>query len=112
VTAPEKPDALRIARWAWPMIDYKFYEANPGCLEFDPCNPACIHAAEQVAVERGHLKPLVRHLASALHFVPGPDDHRYSVTDAGLLAFAPLEARALALHRLVCELEEKSDGSV
>jgi len=104
VTAPEKPDALRIARWAWPMIDYKFYEANPGCLEFDPCNPADIHAAEQVAVERGYGE----RLASILEETAWTDKKRSKSQSEinAMLAFAPLEARALALDRLVCELEE------
>lgn len=114
MTALPQGAALKIARWLEPSRPWRaegasravwFDLKNPAHGSFDPSRPSAIHAAEQVAVQRGdtikwklydHLNEIVRdRIRSGGGAMWGPCD----------VAFATLDDRALALLRLVEELE-------
>lgn len=96
-TSPTPDDLLALARFCWP------HEA----VWFCPESPAHVSAAEAVLIERGLGIRYIRQLAKALRFVPAPDGHRYSETDAMILATAPLDARVRAMVQVVRAEEAK-----
>lgn len=112
-------DAVLKSIAAWAMPDWEWSGFIGGAHEVEKQQLWFIQAAEQVAVERGLGERLVRHRCAVLGIMIEPGLISISgvcvdflpLDDVSRVSDAPLEARALALHRLVCELEkEKHDA--
>ncbi len=119
-TSPTPDDLLALARFCWP--DREWTSCPIGARtrrRLDATMDAHwsagkrdhVSAAEAVLIERGLGIRYIRQLAKALRFVPAPDGHRYSETDAMILATAPLDARVRAMVEVVRQHEHARGNS-
>jgi hypothetical protein len=101
-------DALLIARWCWPGVEYREDEWGNAVEVLDCQNLflrndwRAIHHAERILIERGHAeaygKALMQQDGIEIHYCDSNSmsDHEFCA-EAAKLATAPLDARVRAL---------------